>query len=202
MKRLKNDLPLLAKKLSAVYKFDVRLVGPYAARKSGRKLVDVKPLTSNLCSHKLCKTVQLARAKLEVKLGRPLAKGETVDHKNEDCTDDRYCNLQLLTLIENSSKGSAGGRKQAAEACRTAESRKRRSDKSKGELNSQSKVTDDEARALRKAFARNRCLEDLLSKTSLSLKSLTNLLHGVSYQNAGGPIAARLPKKRGRPPKN
>lgn len=125
MRNLKNDLPVLAKKLSKVYGFEVRLLGPYVAKRSGRKTIDVRPLASNDASHRLCKTIQLARARLEVKLGRPLRKHETIDHKNEDCTDDRYCNLQVLTLAQNSSKGSLIGRQNAAAACKTKESRKR-----------------------------------------------------------------------------
>lgn len=86
----------LSKKLSKVYGTHVRIRGPYLCE-DGRKRVDV--VTSNYT-----RTHQLARVKLEVKLGRKLKRYETVDHKDEDKTNNRYANLQVLTLKANAFK--------------------------------------------------------------------------------------------------
>jgi endogenous inhibitor of DNA gyrase (YacG/DUF329 family) len=45
---------------------------------------------------------------MEQHLGRELTKEETVDHINNDFTDDRIENLQLLSLAENASKAMIG----------------------------------------------------------------------------------------------
>lgn len=199
MRDLKNDLPVLAKKLSKVYGFEIRLVGPYVAKRSGRKTVDVKPRSSNDIHHPLCKTVQLARVRLEIKLGRPLRKHETVDHKNGDCTDDSYSNLQPLTLAQNSAKGSVVGKQNAAMACRTKENRVRNSLRSSGELNSQSKLTNAEVKQLRLRFKLERDFTKALKVSGLKTKALVNVLEGKSYTSAGGPVFTRKPRKRGRP---
>ena len=41
---------------------------------------------------------------MEQKLGRKLDRGETVDHIDEDFTNDNIENLQILTLSENAKK--------------------------------------------------------------------------------------------------
>jgi len=47
---------------------------------------------------------QLAKVRLEVKLGRRLVLGETVDHMDEDFTNDSPSNLQVLSSGKNSAK--------------------------------------------------------------------------------------------------
>lgn len=47
-----------------------------------------------------------ARYLLAVKLGRILREDEEADHINEDCTDDREDNIQLLTKTEHIAKSS------------------------------------------------------------------------------------------------
>lgn len=49
-------------------------------------------------------TISYARYLMSVHLGRELSKDEHVDHINNDRTDDRLENLQILTLAENSAK--------------------------------------------------------------------------------------------------
>lgn len=98
---MKNDLPVLARKLSIVYQRRLRIRGPYLC-KDGRKRVDVVSYNSN----KDPVTCLLARVRLEIKIGRKLRLGETVDHINEDKTDDSYANLQLLSLAANSKKSA------------------------------------------------------------------------------------------------
>ena len=91
--KLKNDLPVLARKLSKVYGKELRIVGPYHC-KDGRRRVDV----ISTCKKK---TMLLARVRLEIKLGRSLTKDEEVDHKDEGKTNDSYKNVQVLSTTEN-----------------------------------------------------------------------------------------------------
>lgn len=49
-------------------------------------------------------TKSYPRVIMEEHLGRPLLPRETVDHINNDCTDNRIENLQLLSLSENNRK--------------------------------------------------------------------------------------------------
>jgi len=46
-------------------------------------------------------TQTVARAMMEQQLGRKLSTDEQVDHINEDKTDDRLANLQVLTHRQN-----------------------------------------------------------------------------------------------------
>ncbi len=53
-------------------------------------------------------TKSLARYQMSVKLGRILAKEETVDHIDGDKTNDQIGNLQILTMQENIRKSASG----------------------------------------------------------------------------------------------
>lgn len=83
--------------LVSLYGPDVKIRGPYFAAKDGRCLVDV------FCDGRY-RTTQLAKLLLEIKLRRRLVDDETVDHQDDDCTNDSPENLQLLSRSENSSK--------------------------------------------------------------------------------------------------
>lgn len=72
----------------------MKIYGPYL-RKDGRKHLiivhdDGKKQTKSYPRHLM-----------EMHLGRELLPEETVDHINNDKTDDRIENLQLLSLVEN-----------------------------------------------------------------------------------------------------
>lgn len=74
-----------------------KLYGPYL-QKDGRKrvvLFDGERRSSRL----------LAKVLLEVKLGRRLTPEETVDHRDEDASNDDPDNLQSLTQSDNAAKG-------------------------------------------------------------------------------------------------
>ena len=191
---MRNDLPKLAKKLSRAYGCHIRLVGPYLC-KDGRRRIDVKgaPPASGLN-----KTIQLARARLEVMLDRPLRKGETVDHIDDDKTNDRYSNLQLLSHQENAGKHSQKQRRASRKASRTVEARLANSLRSQGELNSAAKVSNKQARLLRKEFDRTRDFHSLLEFVPFGRKSLISCLSGKTYTDAGGPVFRFAPRSAGR----
>jgi hypothetical protein len=54
------------------------------------------------------KTTAYARYLMEVHLGRKLSKDETVDHINNNKTDDRIENFQILSVRENIRKSAKG----------------------------------------------------------------------------------------------
>lgn len=74
-----------------------RVYGPYTRASDARRIVILYDGTKR--SARL-----LAKVKLEVKIGRLLRSDETVDHKDEDKTNDRYANLQVLSLADNARK--------------------------------------------------------------------------------------------------
>jgi hypothetical protein len=74
--------------------------GPYT-RKDGRKHV------IHIYNDKSRETQSYPRYLMEKYLGRKLLAEETVDHINEDYTDDRPENLQLLSREENARKSIA-----------------------------------------------------------------------------------------------
>ena len=80
----------------------IKVYGPYL-REDGRKHViwyDTKT--------KQRRTQSYPRYLMEQHLGRKLLPEETVDHINEDFTDDRIENLQLLSTAENNRKANLG----------------------------------------------------------------------------------------------
>lgn len=80
--------------------------GIYTRKEDGRKYIVVVNKINGKLSKRLskCSSVMLARIKMEIKLGRRLKQEEEVDHKDEDPTNDRYSNLQILTGIDNKQK--------------------------------------------------------------------------------------------------
>lgn len=73
-------------------------VYPPVTSSEGRKLVVLLPIIGSGLSRT---TTSYARYLLAVKLGRRLQKNEDADHINNDPTDDRIENLQVLTKEQN-----------------------------------------------------------------------------------------------------
>lgn len=90
---MRESIPDLEEKLSMIYGYSVRILGPYTC-KDGRKRVDI--ISSNGK-----KTAQLARVLLEIKIQRKLIKDETVDHIDGDVRNDSFDNLQVLSKLDN-----------------------------------------------------------------------------------------------------
>lgn len=70
--------------------------GQYWNKKQGRWYVYTTPRGGGKPRYML-----VSRAVMEQQMGRLLDRDETVDHINEDCTDDSLANLQILTLRQN-----------------------------------------------------------------------------------------------------
>ncbi len=82
----------LAPLLSLYPEFD-RIYGPYLSPQKRRLVV--------LVGKGRRKTIALAKALLEIKIGRRLASGETADHIDDDPLNDNPDNLQVLPLLGN-----------------------------------------------------------------------------------------------------
>ena len=76
----------------------MKVYGPYK-RKDGRSHVV-------LYDGKTRRTQSYPRFLMEQHLGRKLEEWEQVDHINDDFTDNRIENFQLLTLVENTRKSA------------------------------------------------------------------------------------------------
>ncbi len=74
----------------------MKIYGPYL-RKDNRKHVVI--VNDNVKT-----TMSYARYLMECHLGRKLLPHETIDHINNDCSDDRIENLQILSRKDNSRK--------------------------------------------------------------------------------------------------
>ncbi len=83
------------KKIKTVY-------GPYPALEKGRNMMAFTFWDGRKT------TMSYARWKMIQHLERKLLQEEHVDHINEDCTDDRLVNLQILSQLENNRKSNLG----------------------------------------------------------------------------------------------
>lgn len=196
---MQNDLPRLAAKLSKVYGVKVRVLGPYIWKKNGRKIIDVKGAPSD---SGLNRTMQLARARLEVKLGRRLLAGETVDHIDDDCKNDAYDNLQLLSHVKNSGKRSAQAKLNAANAHRTPEARALNSLRQQGVKNPQSKFSTKQVKVFRRKYKAGLIdLADIKTQSGVSsTRTVVDMLEGKTYSSIPGSCLVKR-GKIGRPAK-
>ena len=85
-----------ADRVLELYPEFTKIYGPYVYKDNRKRVV--------LYDGKRCSSRQLAKVRLEIKLGRRLIEGETVDHIDEDYTNDDPDNLQLLSQSKNATK--------------------------------------------------------------------------------------------------
>lgn len=160
-----------------------QVTGPYV-RKSDRRAIVA------LTGHKKTTTRQLAKVRLEVKLGRRLQNDETVDHKDEDHTNDDPNNLQLLTKSDNSRKSAIGNKYSLG---RVVPEEK----KLHGDLNVKALLSNSDVEKLRQDFSNGvKSKTDIMKETNMSDKAVRNFLYGDSYKTAGYVVERRRP---GRP---
>jgi hypothetical protein len=79
----------------------MKIYGPYIGKDGRKRVVIVNEDGSK-------RTKSYPRLLMEQHLGRELTEEETVDHINNDFTDDRIENLQILSREENASKAMIG----------------------------------------------------------------------------------------------
>jgi len=184
MKNEEDDLVVLAKKLSDIYRNELVINGPYFGA-DGRTRIEI-----SYKHHKRRIVHQLARIKLEIKLGRRLIGDETVDHIDEDLSNDDYDNLQLLSRGENAKK-SANPTKMI-EWTRSKEGREMNRKKSLGEKNVLAKLTNKEVKSIREEFAITRDFLGFMRRLNICRRALQNCLKGITYSDAGGPIISSV----------
>ena len=131
------------------------------------------------------KTVLWARYKLEKKLGRPLRKNETVDHKDEDKTNDRITNLQILTRAENARKSATG--KALVAYIRSERGRSASRARWSGQKNVNAQFTDATVTRLRRLHRAGRLDRTARKEACLEYKTsdraMRDMLNGVSYKH-------------------
>ena len=141
-------------------------------------------------------TRQLAKVRLEVKIGRKLIGKETVDHKDENKTNDDTNNLQVLSVSDNARKSSLG-RTRTLGIKQTEKTK----NKFRGEFNGLSKISNEKVKEFREEFFSGRTSKkEIINDSGLTRKSVENFLKGKSYLAADGPTSTNL--KVGRPKKD
>jgi hypothetical protein len=90
--------PELKQQILQLYPEFKNVYGPYIRGQDKRKIVI-------LYDGEKRSARQYAKVLLETKIGRRLVDNETVDHKDEDFSNDDPGNLQILTRSQNISKG-------------------------------------------------------------------------------------------------
>ena len=181
----------LAEKLTKVYGVPVTTTKPYWCS-DGRRRIDIYTPEGR-------KTCLLARVKLEIKLKRRLADDEEVDHRDNDKTNDRYANLQVLSKRENVLKSLGNNFESQHDFMRSQEGRVELSELVRGELNPMACFSDFNVEQYRIAFSKGEeTVKSIMFRTGNSSRSVRNMLTGISYSHVPGPVASLA---RGRPTK-
>ena len=155
--------------------------GPYVRKDNQRKMLVLCDIDK-----KNCITPLLARVRLEIKLGRRLTGDETVDHHDEDRTNDDPDNLRLLPKGENSRKSLIGntyalGREVPIE------------ERLYGQVNGMAKLTDDQVLDFRRRYSSGKVSKrQIQDEAGMSEKSVRSLLYGDTYSHL--PSAVNRPK--------
>lgn len=79
------------------------VLGPYL-RKDGRKHIVLNNTALKTGNKNKIKTISYPKALMEIQLGRKLLKDETVDHIDENKSNDDLNNLQILSRADNARK--------------------------------------------------------------------------------------------------
>lgn len=80
----------------------MKVYGPYIRKKDGRKHVVIYDPTATPQRT----TVSYPKYLMEQHLGRKLTDDETVDHIDEDYTNDDISNLRIITRVDNSKRSA------------------------------------------------------------------------------------------------
>lgn len=167
-------------KVLAVYPEYDTVHGPYKRKQDDRSVVVLCSKDSNSCT-----TRQLAKVRLEVKLGRRLVNDETVDHEDLDRTNDSPENLRILGRVENARR-SAIDNKHSLGRIVPMESR------SRGEKSGKAKLTNEQVGNIRESFSSGLVTKEALMATlGMSDKGVRNMLYGASYADVPNAVKPR-----------
>lgn len=177
----KQEKLKLQKQLEIVHKKPIKIHNSYYSRRDKRTVVAIT--IGEKYTFKL-----LARLLLEIKVGRPLVGDETVDHIDENPSNDDPDNLQILSRAENSRKSADASK--MVEYSRSEKGRLSSSERFRGDKNPMATISNEEAKRIRNEFLTVQFPEFSLfaEKQPIEVKSLRYLLTGCTYKEAGGPI--------------
>nr|CAI9751382.1 HNH endonuclease [uncultured phage]CAI9752268.1 HNH endonuclease [uncultured phage] len=77
------------------------VLGPYTRKADGRKHIVLNNTSKHKGEKNKTRTISYPKALMEIYLGCRLSSDETVDHINEDFTDNTLENLQILSRSDN-----------------------------------------------------------------------------------------------------
>ena len=162
--------------LVPLYGANVRLRGPYHWKTGNRILYDI-------FDGRKFTTVQAAKLILEVKLGRRLAEGETVDHIDEDCENDNPENLQILSLSENARKSALNSSNfnHIHAWMKTEDGKQSLSARASGTKNGMSKLTETDVQSMRSRVPYHGIIRDLMQEYDVSRSTIQSILKYKSY---------------------
>lgn len=159
----------------------MKIYGPYT-RKDGRKHIILRK------DGKL-QTISYPRYLLEKKLGRKLLPEETVDHIDENISNNDLSNLQVLSRAENSRKSlsiNSKGLNKLIQFSRSEKGRTTSRSRMIGGRNYNSKFSDEIVPVLRLWYCKQYLSKVEISEIfDLSIRTVTNMLTGYTYSHLG-----------------
>ncbi len=159
--------------------------GPYISKIDGRRRIQ---LFNNVTKKSAVR--QYAKILLEISIGRRLVGNETVDHEDNDKTNDKIDNLRILSKSVNCRIAAIGNKHSLG--FKQSEKQKRSGDK-----NGMAVLTNEQVSEIRWKFFQRRITRNWISwKTSLDRRSVCRVLAGQSYAKAAGPLFKGKFRKR------
>lgn len=172
-----------------LYKGSKRVDGPYLHTNKDRLFMQVCFKGRKHISK------QRAKFKMEVKLGKILPRNITVNHKDGNAMNDKYSNLELISLSENIKHAHATGIMD--KAYKVTRKRMMYNTLGQGDRNGQAKFLNSEVKLYRKMALnlsskkdRSKFMRRIAKLHSCSERTVRNALTGVSYSH----IATKLVK--------
>jgi len=168
------------KVLQNIYQFkSIKMLGPYTYNKRTHLHINMDGKN---------RYRQYAAWLVEIKYGRKLKKDETVDHIDEDKTNDSMDNLQILSRRDNSLKAYRAGKSDIGLKKMFAIARSPKNSLNKmGEKNGNSKVTGGMVTKYRDLFSDSKItISQIVKETSMSRRSVIKFIEGKSYKNDKG----------------
>lgn len=168
--------------LSRIHKAEVVLGNIYIG-KDGRKRISVK-------IDGVWTTRQYAKLLMEQKADRPLSRSETVDHEDNDKSNDDPNNLQILSRAKNAAKAHIG----VSDYTRLRRSTDDLRASVIGEKNPAAHFSDSEVVHFRELVkSGNITRDELVKQLGSSDRTVRNMLNGSSYSHLPGYISAGPP---------
>lgn len=166
--------------VARLYGAGVTIYGPYT-RADDRKVVLLVWHTDTGSIAKRT-TVSYPKLLMEIKLGRRLGPDETVDHIDDDKTNDAYSNLQILSRADNARKSAdptpilAYGRSKVGRAAASM--------RLLGDGNPQRKLSDDAVRQIRHdSHYGIYKISELMAIHGVDRRTIYNCVKGISYRH-------------------